>query len=279
MRASERQRASGNQLRRQYVLWPGNAMSVRSLRSSVMVRPAGLDARTLHVRLRDDSVVPALDELRSWLDAVAVDPDITTIRTSALFPRTAARFQEAGFTVADTLALLRADLGAPTVRAAVERHDGRWFGDGTATMRRSQFPAASRVDRAAFGERWAHDAAEIDEICRATPTHRARWRPAAPRRSLLARHGGELVAFAIAGAATDHGYLQRLAVDPARQRRGHGRALTVDALRWMVRRRLPDCLVNTSEENAPALALYDSLGFTAMPDRLRVLTLDVSDRR
>ena len=85
----------------------------------------------------------------------------------------------------------------------------------------------------------------------------------------------DLVAFALAGASSDHGYLQRLAVDPGAQRRGHGRALTTDALRWMARRRLPDCLVNTSVDNAAALALYDSIGFTPMDELLTVFHVDV----
>ena len=127
-------------------------------------------------------------------------------------------------------------------------------------MRRWNYEAAAHVDRAAFGAAWGHDASELDEIRHATPRHRARYRfePGRP----LTR---ELHAFAVAGASSEHGYLQRLSVDPAHQRRGHGRALTIDALRWMTRLRLPDCLVNTSVANAPALALYESVGFVAMP--------------
>jgi ribosomal protein S18 acetylase RimI-like enzyme len=85
----------------------------------------------------------------------------------------------------------------------------------------------------------------------------------------------EVEAFAVAGASSEHGYLQRLSVDPTRQRHGHGRHLTIDALGWMVRRGLPDCLVNTSVNNVAALALYDSVGFQPMRDRLRVLQYDV----
>ncbi len=99
----------------------------------------------------------------------------------------------------------------------------------------------------------------------ATPHRRPprRYRPATPGRLGFRRRGG-VVAFAIAGASSDHGYLQRLAVEPGAQRRGHGRALTVDALRWMMRRRLPDCLVNTSVDNDAALGLYGSIGFRRM---------------
>ena len=87
------------------------------------------------------------------------------------------------------------------------------------------------------------------------------------------------MAFAIAGASSERGYLQRLAVDPGAQRAGHGRALTVDALRWMARRRVADCLVNTSVDNHAALALYRSIGFTPMDDLLTVLHADVGALR
>ena len=47
----------------------------------------------------------------------------------------------------------------------------------------------------------------------------------------------------------------------------------------MARRRLPDCLVNTSVDNVAALALYDSIGFTPMDEQLTVLHFDVRPLR
>jgi ribosomal protein S18 acetylase RimI-like enzyme len=238
---------------------------------SLAVRQATNGSGLVHVRLRDDSIVPAVDELRCWLEQIADDdPRATAIRTAALFPRAAARFEAAGFEVADRLVLLRAGLDDPRVRTAIDRRGDR----ATRTMRRYHFGAAAATDRAAFGAAWGHDAAELAEICRATPVHAARYRLASPRRHGLPGRA-EVAAFAIAGASSDHGYLQRLAVDPSVQRRGHGRALTTDALRWMARRRLPDCLVNTSVDNSAALALYEAVGFAPMDEQLSVLHVDV----
>ena len=242
---------------------------------SLVVRPATDDSALLHVRLRDDTIVPDVDELRCWLDAIASGASApATIRTAALFPLAAARFQAVGFAVADRLALLRAELDDRRVQAAVRGGGDR----ATRTMRRHHFGAAAVIDRAAFGAGWGHDAKELTEICHATPVHAARYRAAGPRR-LAAPGRGELVAFAIAGASSEHGYLQRLAVHPHARRHGHGRALTVEVLRWMMRRRLPDCLVNTSVDNSAALELYRSIGFADMDEQLTVLHADVRSLR
>jgi ribosomal protein S18 acetylase RimI-like enzyme len=252
-----------------------NVRSSGALRSLV-VRPAARDHSLIHVRLRDDSVVPDVDAVRSCLENIAAtSATVTTVRSSALFPRAAERFEAAGFEVADRLALLRAALDSAPVRAAT-RLDSRVEGS-TRTMRRRHFAAASTVDIAAFDPGWGHDSDELAEICRATPASTARYRSAAPGRLGFRRR--DVVAFAIAGASSEHGYLQRLAVEPGEQRHGHGRALTVDALRWMMRRRLPDCLVNTSVDNAAALALYGSIGFRRMEQHLTVLRFDLRSLR
>jgi ribosomal protein S18 acetylase RimI-like enzyme len=92
-------------------------------------------------------------------------------------------------------------------------------------------------------------------------------------------HRGPIVAFAISGAAGGQGYLQRLAVLPEHQRHGHGRALTVDSLAWMRRRRLGHAVVNTGIDNEAARSLYESLGFRLLSDRLVVMQLDLSPGR
>lgn len=226
----------------------------------------------MHLSLADDSVVPSREEVERWISTVTGAADVSTIRTSALFPSSAARFREAGFVVADTLELLRAEFDDSRVRTGAGRRAGA-SATSTVSLRTGEFAAAARIDQAAFGPRWGHDAAELDQIRYATPHFQARAR--------VQRHGlfrREVVAVAIAGASSEHGYLQRLSVRPDQQGRGHGRALTVDALGWMRRRRLRDCLVNTSVDNRAALALYRSVGFRSMSDRLEVLELDVRGR-
>jgi [ribosomal protein S18]-alanine N-acetyltransferase len=80
-----------------------------------------------------------------------------------------------------------------------------------------------------------------------------------------------VIAYAICGRAGGRGFVQRLAVHPAMHRRGLGRALLLDGLGWMRRRRVERAVVNTQQGNDAALALYKSVGFRQEPVGLRVL--------
>ena len=79
-----------------------------------------------------------------------------------------------------------------------------------------------------------------------------------------------LYKYAISGRDGKNGYLQRLAVSPEHQHRGHGATLVCDAVRWMARWRVQRALVNTHVGNDAALALYHRVGFTDLEDRLHV---------
>lgn len=217
---------------------------------------------------------PDEHQLRHLVAEARADPAITTVRTSALFPTAAIRFAALGFRGVSTLVLLRADLAGdvgPRGERPATRDDAPWV---TRSARRREFARLAEIDADAFGREWSHDADDLTQICSATPAHRVRVRCArtawgwAPRR--------ELAGFAVIGATKVHGYLQRLSVVPGQHRRGHGAALTVDALQWMRRRRLRDCLVNTGVDNVAALELYTGLGFRRLDEVLEVLELDVS---
>lgn len=230
----------------------------------VRVRPWAFDRGVVQLALADQGIVPSVDEVRGWIDTLAAaDGTLRHIRTGALFADAAERFATAGFVVIDTLALLRVDLTDDVQR--------RHLRAATSPLRARRHTEAARVDRDAFGDPWGNDADDLAEIRRATPLHRARARFAAgpDRRRALA-------AFAITGAAAGHGYLQRLAVSPQHQGDGHGRALVVDSLRWMRRRRLEHGLVNTAIDNERALGLYESVGFRRLPERLVVMQLDLA---
>jgi ribosomal protein S18 acetylase RimI-like enzyme len=52
-----------------------------------------------------------------------------------------------------------------------------------------------------------------------------------------------------------------IAADPARRRRGHGRALVEGLVAWGLGRGAERAFLNVSADNAPAVALYEQLGF------------------
>jgi ribosomal-protein-alanine N-acetyltransferase len=230
------------------------------------VQPAAFDPQVAHVRLVDDGIVPGHDEVRAWIELLlgSSGTGVRRVRTAALFPAAARPFLDAGFHVVDTLALLRVELAHADPPLRGPRHAGG--GPSLGDLGRRDWDPAAHVDQAAFGREWGHDASELRAVRTATP--HAVARRATDGRGWRSRR---LVGFAISGASHQHGYLQRLAVDPAARRRGIGRALTLDALAWMSRRRLVDCLVNTSVTNDAALALYRSVGFTTLTDHLVVL--------
>ena len=183
----------------------------------------------------------------------------TRVVTAALSPAEQSGFLLAGFEVEQHLHLLAHDMaGLPPTRPP----------DGV-TLRRAgpdDTDSVVATDNDAFDPFWSMDPAGIDEALTATP--RSRYR--------VATDGTEVVGYAITGRAAGRGYLQRLAVAPAHQGRGTGKALAVDGLRWLRRWRVEQCLVNTQVGNEAALALYEHLGFRSQPDGLSVLGLSLA---
>jgi len=175
--------------------------------------------------------------------------------TSPLAPDAARPFLDAGLATREELHLLVHRLrGVP-----------RTGGDGRVTSRgwRGDRAAVLDLDARSFSPAWHLGASGLREALTATPRVRFRVvRPGSDPRP---------VAYAITGQAGSHGYLQRLAVDPAARRHGFGRALVHDALRWLRRHGARRCLVNTQSDNRDALRLYESCRFERLPSGLAVL--------
>jgi len=172
--------------------------------------------------------------------------------TPALHPTERAPFDACLFVVRAELELLArplADLPGPVGRRLRRPHRADW-------------DRLVEIDHAAFPPLWRFDRAGIDDALRATPSSRVR---------VALSDDDTPVGYAIAGRAGQRGYLQRLAVVPAAQGHGLGRALVVDALSWMATRGAHDAMVNTQTDNERALDLYVRLGFRREPDGLAVL--------
>jgi ribosomal-protein-alanine N-acetyltransferase len=186
------------------------------------------------------------------------------VRTGALFPATASVFASMGFEVIDTLCLLRLDLSTANFRSDRKQalQAARRSGGHLRRMAARHYNEAASVDQAAFGTEWGNSTESLLRIEQATPRHHA-------RRLITDR---DTVAFAITGLGRGHGYLQRLAVTPAHQRRGYGRALVLDSLAWMQSRGATVAVVNTGTDNVGALDLYRAVGFRD-DDVLQVMEL------
>lgn len=188
----------------------------------------------------------------SWSCRQLAERGVARVLTSALTAQEQRPFVDSGFVVHERLHLLIHDLhDVPDVAPGIR-------------LRRSRRHDRARVlavDRSAFEQFWHLDAAGLDDAISATPV--SRFRVAVDE---------EIVGYAVCGRSGLRGYVQRIAVDPAHQRRGIGRALVLDGLHWMRRHRLDQALVNTQEGNDPALALYESLGFRRQREGLAVLT-------
>jgi ribosomal protein S18 acetylase RimI-like enzyme len=78
-----------------------------------------------------------------------------------------------------------------------------------------------------------------------------------------------LVASAMVGYDGHRGWVYYLAVEPSRQRQGHGRALMNAAEQWLRARKAPKLQLMVRETNAAAFDFYERLGF----ERQQVVTL------
>lgn len=184
--------------------------------------------------------------------------------TAALAPPDQSAFLTAGFSVHERLHLLARDL-PPAPVAPVPQG---------VVLRRGQAPDRASVldvDHRAFEPFWRLDETSLDDAIRATPSARFRVATSSPVPD------APVLGYSVIGRASHRGYVQRLAVDPDHHRGGLGRALLVDGLRWLERRRIRRVMVNTQERNEVALALYEHEGFERQPGGLAVLALVLTD--
>ncbi len=170
--------------------------------------------------------------------------------TNALGPGASLPLVDFGFAVRGRLHLLVHDL------TNLPDQTGR-----TRRAARGDRPALLAADAAAFEEFWRFDAVALREAGRATPRAHTRVAPIA----------GDPIGYGLFGRSGIAGYVQRLAVAPAAQARGHGSALLVDGLRWIREHGANRAYVNTQEDNGRALELYLRSGFRQLPVGLNVL--------
>lgn len=78
---------------------------------------------------------------------------------------------------------------------------------------------------------------------------------------LLAREGGDLVGSVMVGFDGHRGWVYYLAVAPARQGKGIGRALMQAAEQWLTARDCPKIQLMVRDDNAGARGFYAAIGY------------------
>lgn len=219
----------------------------------IRVGPWHGDDRVGYLAPVGDGPAPGVTDVRSACERLARGGYAEAV-TAAIGPLEAQGFLLAGFEVHEKLHLLERDL----------RHLPE---APPATLRRARKRDRARVlavDAAAFSDFWRLDEAGLDEALSATPSSRFRV-------ALVEGAPEGIGGYAVFGRAGRRGFLQRLAVDPAVQGGGLGRALVADGLAWLRRRGVERVVVNTQEANGRALRLYEQLGFRRQAGGLAVL--------
>lgn len=118
------------------------------------------------------------------------------------------------------------------------------------------------IDMAAFPEYWRFDRAGLLESTQATSTSNV----------FVIRDGNAgITGFAVVGFGHAISYLQRVAVHPRWQGEGMGRSLVRAAARAAKRHGSKAMLLNTQQDNDPAIRLYETEGFVQLPESLAVL--------
>ncbi len=223
------------------------------------MRPWPFEHDVAHLVFYAKAAPPDRAQIQQWLADIAA-LGYTSVRTGALATNTAELVDQLGFHCVQRLVLLE-----HTDPARVGERNMRRATPPTHRLLAAQHRAVSDIDQAAFGTPWGLDTASIVDVCAATPHHRAR----------VAGERLSPAAYMIAGRDGRHGFLQRLAVAPEHQRSGRGRALVIDAMRWLARWHVDRVLVNTHEHNTAAQALYHQLGFTDLAEHLAVFERDL----
>ena len=130
-------------------------------------------------------------------------------------------------------------------------------------MREAELPEVQKVDAASFDSLWQNSLETL---------HRAF------SQSLLvtvAESETGIVGYQLSTGSGQRAHLARLAVHPALQGRGVGRALLTDLFSRLVQNGIYRLSVNTQSDNVVSLSLYQRLGFIRTGEQYPVYVFDV----
>jgi ribosomal protein S18 acetylase RimI-like enzyme len=94
---------------------------------------------------------------------------------------------------------------------------------------------------------------------------------------LAGRDRDEIVAAIMVGHDGHRGWFYYLAVDPLKQRRGHGRAMVQAAEQWLAARGIVKAMLMVRPDNDKVRAFYEALGYFDQPRTVLAKWLDGRD--
>ena len=129
---------------------------------------------------------------------------------------------------------------------------------------KNDIPEIALLERACFSPPWS--AAQLEEELNAPDGFFA-----------LCRDGGRLAGFIIMRMAGDQGELYQIAVAEEYRRAGLGAALLSRGLEWLSEKRAESAFLEVRRGNAPAVGLYEKLGFERLGIRKNYYTHPAED--
>jgi ribosomal protein S18 acetylase RimI-like enzyme len=84
-----------------------------------------------------------------------------------------------------------------------------------------------------------------------------------------------IIGYQLSTGSGQRAHLARLAVHPAVQGKGAGRALLNDLFMYLIQTGVPRLSVNTQSDNQVSLSLYQRMGFVRTGEQYPVYTFDI----
>lgn len=131
-------------------------------------------------------------------------------------------------------------------------------------MTEADLPEVEKTDAASFDPLWQN------------PLETLRRAYAQALSATVAENGNDIIGYQISTGGGQRAHLARLAVHPAVQGKGAGRALLNDLFVFLTYMGISRLSVNTQSDNQASLSLYQRMGFTRTGEQYPVYTFDIS---
>lgn len=133
-------------------------------------------------------------------------------------------------------------------------------------MMEADLPEVEKTDAASFDPLWHNP---LDTLRRALS--QALY-------ATVAENEDGIIGYQLSTGSGQRAHLARLAVHPAIQGKGAGRALLSDLFAYLTQAGIPRLSVNTQSDNSVSLSLYQRMGFMRTGEQYPVYTYDVAAR-